>query len=192
MRTTIYESSRTRHQTGMMVLLASTWVMIQLGLASSGWAAQPGVHIDPNSPAAKEYSIPLGQARGGAAGGSGGSSKLFGSGISRGSGSKSSAATSSSSAPSRRPLASPGATSANPLVHKPANRGDASGTGAVRKASVPPSSADPAAMVDSNQSRGAGVGIEWMLLAAALVLVFGSLAGIALAKRGRRASVRTS
>lgn len=56
-------------------------------LALSGVAAAttlpPGVHADPGSPAAKEYSIPLSTARGQAAGSSA-SGKLFGAGITKG------------------------------------------------------------------------------------------------------------
>jgi hypothetical protein len=53
-------------------------------LAAPALALEPGVHIDPGSPAAKEYALPVNQARGTGSGGegSGGSSeKLFGAGI---------------------------------------------------------------------------------------------------------------
>ncbi|MDQ6778682.1 MAG: hypothetical protein M3071_21210, partial [Actinomycetota bacterium] len=43
-------------------------------------APPPGVHIDPGSPVAKEYAIPLASARGGGGSGSG---QLFGGGITR-------------------------------------------------------------------------------------------------------------
>ncbi len=52
--------------------------------AAPALALEPGVHIDPGSPAAKEYALPVNQARGTGSGGegSGGSSeKLFGAGI---------------------------------------------------------------------------------------------------------------
>jgi hypothetical protein len=52
--------------------------------AAPALALEPGVHIDPGSPAAKEYALPVNQARGAGGGGegSGGSSeKLFGAGI---------------------------------------------------------------------------------------------------------------
>ena len=69
-----------------------------LGLALVGspvaTAQDDGVHVDPNSPAGKEYALPLDQARrdtsgtGGAnsAGGTPGGAPLFGAGISKGSG----------------------------------------------------------------------------------------------------------
>ncbi|HEX5225896.1 MAG TPA: hypothetical protein VFW29_12280 [Solirubrobacteraceae bacterium] len=51
--------------------------------ATPALAVEPGVHIDPGSPAAKEYAIPLSQAReGGRGGGSSGTeAALFGTGI---------------------------------------------------------------------------------------------------------------
>ena len=46
-------------------------------------ALEPGVHVDPGSPAAHEYALPLGQARSGGGGSSSGSegTTLFGAGI---------------------------------------------------------------------------------------------------------------
>jgi hypothetical protein len=65
-----------------------------LGATGTATAAEPGVHVDPGSPAGKEYAIPLAQARndaappggGGHAGGGGGSTAaggfpLFGVGV---------------------------------------------------------------------------------------------------------------
>jgi hypothetical protein len=50
---------------------------LSVSLASTSLALEPGVHVDPGSPAAKEYALPLGQARqtGSSHGG------LFGAGI---------------------------------------------------------------------------------------------------------------
>lgn len=51
-------------------------------LASSAAALEPGVHIDPGSPAAKEYALPVNQARvTGDESSQGSSEKLFGAGI---------------------------------------------------------------------------------------------------------------
>src|SRR6185437_12514621 len=56
-------------------------------LAQDAPALEPGVHVDPGSPAAKEYALPVNQARGtgGGTGGGGASEgsgeKLFGAGI---------------------------------------------------------------------------------------------------------------
>ena len=53
--------------------------------AAPATALEPGVHIDPGSPAAKEYALPLGQARqlGVQSYSSSSESKLFGAGIKR-------------------------------------------------------------------------------------------------------------
>jgi hypothetical protein len=63
----------------MLAVLAATWVAASPQAAG---ALEPGVHADPGSPAAKEYALPLNQAR---QTGSGGASKsegtLFGAGI---------------------------------------------------------------------------------------------------------------
>lgn len=64
--------------------------LLLLLLASPVAAQEPGVHVDPNSPAGKEYAIPIDQARRQAEGASGangghgssGSAGLFGAGIS--------------------------------------------------------------------------------------------------------------
>jgi hypothetical protein len=66
------------------------FALLGLILASPVAAQEPGVHVDPNSPAGKEYAIPIDQARrqaeGASAGngshGSSGSAPLFGAGIS--------------------------------------------------------------------------------------------------------------
>ena len=50
--------------------------------APAALALEPGVHVDPESPAAKEYALPLNQAREtGAAGSEGTGTALFGAGI---------------------------------------------------------------------------------------------------------------
>jgi hypothetical protein len=60
-----------------------------LGLVAPSAASAGAVHFDPNSPAGKEYALPLAQARneaagrGGSAGASATSAPLFGAGISR-------------------------------------------------------------------------------------------------------------
>jgi hypothetical protein len=43
-----------------LVLLATSWPTVTAQVAS---ALEPGVHVDPGSPAAKEYALPLDQAR---------------------------------------------------------------------------------------------------------------------------------
>ncbi|HEX7610251.1 MAG TPA: hypothetical protein VF380_06240 [Solirubrobacteraceae bacterium] len=54
------------------------------GAAQAATGLEPGVHVDPGSPAAKEYALPLNQARqtgGGAPSSSSSSAPLFGAGI---------------------------------------------------------------------------------------------------------------
>ena len=73
---------------GAFISVAAVAAGVLALLATSAFALEPGVHIDPGSPAAKEYALPVDQARGTGSGGkgegegSGGSSeKLFGAGI---------------------------------------------------------------------------------------------------------------
>jgi hypothetical protein len=63
-----------------LVLLATSWLTVTPLTAS---ALEPGVHIDPGSPAAKEYALPLNQARrtGAEATSAGSSETPFGAGI---------------------------------------------------------------------------------------------------------------
>jgi hypothetical protein len=122
-------------------------------------ALEPGVHVDPGSPAAKEYAIPLQRARGASppttggssSGGSGGSNGLFGSGI----------------------------TSAKTKVSTPAAR-TPGGAHSVSKGWAP-----PAVPVLVARRSGSGSGVGWMLGASVLVLFLGALGGIILARVGR-------
>src|SRR5689334_18685292 len=82
MRPAIFKPMRTVRRTlGALAVLASCSGF----LATPAPALEPGVHVDPGSPAGKEYSLPLGQARqtGGGSGSSTGNenSNLFGAGI---------------------------------------------------------------------------------------------------------------
>jgi hypothetical protein len=143
----------------------------------SGAPLQPGVHVDPGSPSAKEYSVPLGSARGASTPNGPGSDKLFGSGITPGSG------TTTTVTPP--PPATP--------VHTDSHRHHARKRAHhrrhrklvhhARKASV---KAVPAAALDSGS--GGGAGIVWMLVAAALVLALGGVGAFVVARRGRGTS----
>jgi hypothetical protein len=68
-------------------ILAALTVALALGCVSASAQAatglEPGVHVDPGSPAAKQYALPLSQARqtGGGASTNSGSAVLFGAGI---------------------------------------------------------------------------------------------------------------
>jgi hypothetical protein len=70
-------------------LVSTGCVLLALSVPSLARAASSGVHLDPNSPEAKEYAIPIQAARGDDSGSSSGSSGqsadsgLFGAGISR-------------------------------------------------------------------------------------------------------------
>jgi hypothetical protein len=89
--------------------LSGSVAIFLLGLLAVGGgiasAQDKGVHVDPNSPAGKEYALPLDSARREASGGassgssSGDSAPLFGAGISRGGGSSGGGASSPGSGP---------------------------------------------------------------------------------------------
>jgi hypothetical protein len=80
-RTVIFMAVRAAASLGGV--LAVTLVALSSTAAQADTGLEPGVHVDPGSPAAKEYVIPLGQARQIGAGGSsdGSSPPLFGAGI---------------------------------------------------------------------------------------------------------------
>jgi hypothetical protein len=63
-----------------LAAVAASWPAL---LAQSAAALEPGVHVDPGSPAAKEYALPVSQARRAAEGGGseGTHEQLFGAGI---------------------------------------------------------------------------------------------------------------
>jgi hypothetical protein len=162
----------TRHwPVGIVVLLlALSAPALAFG---SGAPLQPGVHVDPGSPSAKEYSVPLGSARGASTPNGPGSNKLFGSGITPSTGSTPPPASTPVHSDSHHHRARKRAHHAKhrKLVHH------------ARKASV---KAVPAAALDSGS--GGGAGILWMLGAAALVLALGGLGAFVVARRGRRTS----
>jgi hypothetical protein len=163
--------------------LAGASLLATLSLTSPASALAPGVHVDPNSPAAKEYSIPLGQARSGGHGGSSSEGNLFGSGIRR-------VANASSSGNGAGAGASRSATGG-----AGAGRGVGGTFGASRSVSSgSPSVPDPSSLAAIREFRGNGngTGIGWMFGVAALVLVLGGTGGGLIARRGRRANARTS
>jgi hypothetical protein len=150
--------------------------------ASSGLG--PGVHVDPGSPAAKEYAVPLGSARGGTPTPGAGSGQLFGAGITKADASSSAGGyVAPSSGSSSQPASG---TSHHPRRHRgatPARRRNP-----VRSA-TPGSPAPRAAPSPQNvigTSSNSGSGITWMLGAAVVVLLLGGVGGAALARRGRR------
>jgi hypothetical protein len=145
-------------------------VVIAPGVANAAGtpSLQPGVHIDPGSPAAQEYAIPLQQARGAApsttggasSGGSDGSNRPFGSGI------------------------TPAKTSGTSDGGRSVSRGGASRSGSIPIAKrVVARPIVPALVAGAG---GSGSGIDWMVGAGLLTLVIGGLGGIVLARVGRR------
>ena len=159
-------------------------------VAAAAPPTAPGVHIDPGSPVAKEYAIPLQQARGGSSGGSGGG-QLFGSGITR-------APTTPTSAPA---VAAPAPTAAVTPSKPPPHR--VHRTTVHRHRRVRPSTR-PAATLShapatpvvqlpgASRATGGGAGLAWMVGVAALVLALVGMGGAALTRHSRRASTRTS
>lgn len=145
-----------------------------------------GVHVDPSSPAAKEYQIPLGAARGNGQSGSSAPSSLFGQGITPASTTSSDTATAANGASGnhrhgttnrQRHRASSGRRQAVGGAGRPGG-----GTGAGSSAASTPSPAH-----EIGTGSGGGTGITWMLGAAVAVLLLGGLGGSFLARRDRRA-----
>jgi hypothetical protein len=82
--------------------------LVALIAPTAAWAQEPGVHSDPDSPAGKEYALPLDSVRrdtggGGSGGGNGGGggSDLFGAGIVRAGGGSADTGSSGSGGSSR-------------------------------------------------------------------------------------------
>jgi hypothetical protein len=147
--------------------------------ALAGTATSPGVHVDPGSPAGKQYQIPITSARGETAGQSphstSGSAPTFGSGVTP----------SSSSAPR-----TPTATTASPATRASAARRSAAGRDGHaathgKNGAAPPvtvtTQANRQATTQSNQVGSS----SWLPLAAggALVLLIGCGGGLALKRR---------
>jgi hypothetical protein len=152
-----------RHGVLGMLVVAAT-------LAGPGVAAAAparGVHIDPGTPAGKQYAIPLGQARSTGAPShvaAAGSAQLFGAGI-----------TSSEPSAATHPTGAAGGRTTRRSAPSPA----AGKPPAVKPAAV--------AIIPVRKLLGSGPGessgVWWMLAAGALVLVLGGLGGAVLARR---------
>jgi hypothetical protein len=157
----------------------------------------PGVHVDPNSPAAKEYQIPLGAARGNGQSGSSSRGSLFGKGITP-------ASTTSSDTSTTSPV--PATTTPSPPAqtatvhhrhhrtshkrHRTSHRRQAvaaAGSPSGGAGSGPRSASPPSPAREIGTGSGGGTGITWMLGAAVAVLLLGGLGGGLLARRDRRA-----
>jgi hypothetical protein len=161
-----------------LVLLAP-----QAAIAASSGGLGTGVHIDPGSPAAKEYAIPLGSARGNGNPTNAGTGQLFGNGITK-------ANTASSPAASPQTPAATGTHAVTTTKRRDSQhrRGATARSGHhVHSAGGPaasrPRTPSPQNAIGTGSSSGAG--ITWMLGAAVLVLLLGGAGGTLLARRAR-------
>jgi hypothetical protein len=151
--------------------VAANWPTL---LAQSAAALEPGVHVDPGSPAAKEYALPVSQARGAGGGSSEGAhEQLFGAGIKP---------PSSGSPRGGSPSAATGA------------RGDAKSAGQSESGSAATATQSPPTLVrrvaDGQASSGGGSSLPVLLGGGVAVIVLGAFAGIVL-RHGRRPTSAT-
>jgi hypothetical protein len=174
-------------------LFLSLFAVLVVAIAPASAAAhgkpalQSGVHIDPGSPAAKEYSIPLASARGVPAGNSS-QGQLFGSGITKngsggsgGSSGGSGAATGTSGHHAHR--------SGSRHRHARAGGGTLATSGTLQ-AGAAGAAIPPAVKVIHP---GSSSGVFWMILVALLVVALGLGAAYAFSRgRGRRVDARLS
>ena len=181
----------------VVALVLALVAALPAGAAAASSASGPssGVHVDPGSPAGKEYAIPLGSARGD---GTNGTSKLFGAGITRSqppAGPSSSSPSPSSSVSSTPASPATSAASTAPRKHTVDrhhhHRRRIGGAGS--RAPAVPTSLPVAARTPSPQrligtSSGSSAGVTWMLAAAVIVLLLGGAGGVVLTRRGRGTS----
>jgi hypothetical protein len=164
--------------------------MLALPAAASASKGSP-VHIDPASPVAKEYALPLSTARG-AQPESGRSGGLFGSGIKHGSsGPPTSHTTTSSEAPPVQTETTPPVTTA--ATQTTTSPDDHRQPGHITTVTLPDlvttTGTDTTAMANAVPAAykvlkpGSGSGLLWMVLAAVVVVALGSAGGLALARR---------
>jgi hypothetical protein len=171
-------------------------VLLLISPAAAMAKTSPGVHVDPGSPAAKEYSVPLGSARhNGTPSDTSSGGKLFGSGITK-------STTTPAPAPAPTPVTTPPATttatpavatthhkSKRKLTHAKARRRSHShhpAAVAVKPPPTRPSAPSPARAIGT--SSGSDTGLTWMIVAAVIVLLLGGIGAAAVTRRGRRTS----
>jgi hypothetical protein len=165
-------------------------------------ATSPTVHVDPKSPVAKQYQIPLATARG-APPGSSTPTRLFGSGITHVSSPPPSSApaatnptapaaqaTTTQAPTTRAPAAHTRAGSTAPAHHAHHRRAAvAAATGGTAAANTAPETASPPPALKVLHS-GSEAGLAWMVGLAALVLALGAASALVLTARSRRSSPR--
>jgi hypothetical protein len=164
------------------VVVASLAILAPQAALASAPTLQPGVHIDPGSPAGKQYQIPIVGARSETAGGgSTGSANppLFGAGLTPASTSTATSTTSSSTSSSTHK-----ASSASARSHAARARHRHSGSGASLVASSSPADSPYSPVVSPASTGGAGTN-GWIALVAGgvLVLALGGGGGLALRRR---------
>jgi hypothetical protein len=156
-------------------------VLALIGLPAAAAATSspaPGVHVDPGSPVAKQYSIPLATARG-APPGSSTPTTLFGQGISQSPASSGTPQPTRAAAPTRQGAQKRGGSQRRPPA---AHRRTRSGQNAAQPIAPP-----PALKV---LHPGSGSATIWMIGLAAMVIVLGGAGGLLVSSRMRRHSPR--
>ncbi|MEO6857092.1 MAG: hypothetical protein ABI323_00665, partial [Solirubrobacteraceae bacterium] len=155
--------------------LAAAWAGLSLAIAAPAFAAGNGVHVDPGSPAGKQYAIPIPAARSMAAGGQGATGSanppLFGVGVTPGG---VAAMTGASSTGARAARSTGGRSNAR-------RRAGAAQTKRAKRSGLGPQAAGVAARDPSSQSNAVG-GTSWLPLlgGGALVLLIGGGGGFLL------------
>jgi hypothetical protein len=180
------------------LLLTSVCTVCTLALPASALASGSPVHVDPSSPVAKEYALPLATARG-APPESGQSGKLFGSGIKHTSSTVAQTTTQVVTTPPPPPPPPPTEQQVTPITtastttptsppRPPVRRHPPHVTTVTLPVLTTPGTtkrltakATPAAY--RVLKPGSGSGLLWMVVAAVLVLALGSAGGLALSRR---------
>jgi cobalamin biosynthesis Mg chelatase CobN len=156
-------------------LAATSVFLLQCSIALG---LQPGVHVDPSSPAAKQYAIPISSARNEAAGRTGSNVSeappAFGVGV-------------TPSTPTKGAKTSEGrAPSTGRHANSETSRGKGAASGAAPSSGSPPAarSSTQAELSASTQETSTGDG-GWLalILGGALVLVLGGVGGLMLRRR---------
>jgi pyruvate/2-oxoglutarate dehydrogenase complex dihydrolipoamide acyltransferase (E2) component len=185
-----------RHSVRARLLQTLVWAGCALALPASAPAAGGSpVHVDPASPVAKEYALPLATARG-AAPESGKSGRLFGSGLKHASTAPTETATATAPVESPPPatVSEPTVTpvTTTPVIKRPHRRRQHRPphvTTVTLPALTTPTTASKPITARATPAAyrvlrpGSGSGLLWMAIAAVLVIAVGSAGGLALRRR---------
>jgi hypothetical protein len=175
---------------GLMLLLLGPAAALAKGTPNP----QSGVHLDPGSPASKQYAVPLSVARGGGGGSGSGSSSsggLFGAGISQQSSPTTGAtattvspATSAPTASVTTPATTSTSTPAAKTRHRHKHRSVAAAPRPKPRVTKPAAVTTPSPVKVLHPSGGSGV--AWMLGLAAVVVLLGLAGTVLVIGRDRR------